>query len=172
MHGHSSSEFCSTTHAILHLWAVSYEQYRAIVKDHLSYDDRITPKKIIISISVLWILPTAVSVGPFLGWGGYEYNPIYECGQRWDHSTTFPLLMTSFFALFLFIFVANYKVIKVARRIEREVNVRLGSKDSVEDGQLLQLDEFPTQNGNQRPTARYENSQSTRRVSGNRQRSC
>lgn len=56
---------------ILHLCAVSYERYRAIFKDPLLYEDRITARKVIISISLLWIPPTVVSLGPFLGWGGY-----------------------------------------------------------------------------------------------------
>ena len=133
---------------ILHLCAVSHERYRAIVKDHLSYDGCMTPKRIIKSISVLWILPTAVSLGPFLGWGGYEYHPeIYACGQRWDHSTAFPIVVTSFIAPFLFIFVANFKVIRVARRLERKVHVQLGSKNNVPDGQIMQHDQFPSQNG-------------------------
>ena len=132
---------------ILHLCAVSYERYRAVVKDHLSYDGRLTPKKVIISISVLWILPTAVSLGPFLGWGGYDYYPeLYACGQRWDQSTAFPLVFTSFVAPFLFIFVANFKVTRVARRLEREVHLQLGGKNNLQDGQILQLDQFPSQN--------------------------
>ena len=154
---------------IFHLCAVSHERYRAIVKDHLSYDGRITPIKIIISISVLWILPTAVSLGPFLGWGGYEYHPeLYSCGQRWDHSSAIPLLITSFIAPLLFIFVSNYKVIQVARRIGREVNVQLGSKDNVEDDQMLQLDQFPSQNGinSRQDEAKTPNQQEEHQESG------
>ena len=132
---------------ILHLCAVSYERYRAIVSDPLSYNGRITPKTIIISISVLWILPTAISLGPFLGWGGYEYSPeTYVCTQRWDKQTTFLFLLIAFVAPFLFILVSNNKVIKVARRLEREVNVQLGSLNSVGDDQMLQLDQFANQN--------------------------
>ena len=119
---------------ILHLCAVSYERYRAIVKEPLTYDGRITLKKVIISISVLWIIPTVIALGPFLGWGGYDYNPdLYACGQRWDSQTAFPLLVTTFVGPFLFIFVLNYQVFQVARRLERQVNFQLGS---VGDGQF------------------------------------
>jgi len=124
---------------ILHLCAVSYERYRAIVKDPLLYEDRITPRKIVISISLLWIPPTVVSLGPFLGWGGYEYNPmIYACGQRWDNESTFPLLIISFVVPLFIMFASNYKVVKVARRLEREVTVQLGNINNEGDNQMLQ----------------------------------
>ena len=124
---------------ILHLCAVSYERYRAIVKDPLLYEDRITARKVIISISLLWIPPTVVSLGPFLGWGGYRYNPmIYACGQRWDSESTFPLLIISFVVPLFIIFASNDKVIKVARRLEREVTVQLGKINNEGDNQMLQ----------------------------------
>ena len=133
---------------IHHLCAVSYERYRAIVKDPLSYDGRITTKKIILSISVLWILPAVVSLGPFLGFGAFEYNPkVYACGQRWDNETTFPSLVIWFIVPLLFIFVLNFKVIKVARRLERKVHVQLGETNNPGDGQMLQLGQFTNQKG-------------------------
>lgn len=50
-----------------HLCAVSYERYLAIVKDHLTYDGRITARKIVLSTIVLWILPTIIF---FISWLG------------------------------------------------------------------------------------------------------
>ena len=106
---------------ILHLCDVSYERYRSIVKDLLSYDGRITMKKIIISTSLLWILPTVLSLGPCCGFGAFEYNPkIYAYGQRWENDTSFPYLVMWFIVPLLIIFVLNYQVIKVARRLERK----------------------------------------------------
>ena len=135
------------TNTILHLCAVSYDRYRAIVKDHLSYDGRITPKRIIVSILVHWILPTVLCLGPFLGWGSYEFIPeSYMCVQRWDSQSTFPFLIATFVAPFLFVFVLNYKVVKVARRLKRQVNVQIGSKNREVNVQMLQVVQFWPEN--------------------------
>ena len=96
-----------------YLFAVSYERYLSLVKDHLTYDGRITARKIVLSTIVLWILPTTISLGPFLGWRAFEYKPIiYACGQRFDSETTFPFLLM-FIAPLLFIYLLNYKCFKL-----------------------------------------------------------
>jgi len=130
----------------LHLCAVSYERYRAIVKDPLSSDGRITTKKIIISISMLWILPTVISLGPFFGLGAFEYNPkVYACVQRRKNDTAFPYLVILYIVPLSIIFVLNYQVIKVARRLERKVNVQLGETNNPGDGEMLHVGQFTTQ---------------------------
>lgn len=130
-----------------HLCAVSYERYLAIVKDHLTYDGRITARKIVLSTIVLWILPTIISLGPFLGWGAFEYKPIlYACGQRFDSETTFPFLLM-FIAPLLFIYLLNYKVFQTARRLEREVRIRLGSINEMNVQMTPQLEQFTDRNG-------------------------
>ena len=131
---------------ILHLCAASYERYRAIVKNPLSYDGRITTKKIILSISVPWILPTVVSLSPFVGFGAFEYNPkVYACVHRRENDTAFPYLVIWYIVPLSIIFVLNYQVIKVARRLERKVNVQLGETNNPGDGETLQLGQFTTQ---------------------------
>ena len=126
----------------LHLCGVSYDRYQAIVKDHLNYDGRITLKKVFISVSILWILPTVISLGPLLGWGGFDYKPsIFACGQRWDLETTFPFLILAFITPILIISVLTYKVMRVARRLQREVNIQLGNMNQAERAlEMLKVD--------------------------------
>ena len=130
-----------------HLCAVSYERYLAIVKDHLTYDGRITAKRIVLSTIALWILPTIISHGPFLGWGAFEYKPIiYACGQRFDSETTFPFLLM-FIAPLLFIYLLNYKVFQTARQLEREVRIRLGSINEINVQMTPQDKQFTDRKG-------------------------
>ncbi|KAJ7325333.1 Alpha-1A adrenergic receptor [Desmophyllum pertusum] len=109
---------------VLHLCAVSYERYNAIVKKPLTYNGRITKKKAFLNIMLLWILPAVISLGPLIGWGDYVYNPdIFACEQKWDRQTTFPFLIASFLAPLGVIFILNYKVLKVVRRLQNSVEI-------------------------------------------------
>ena len=129
--------------SFLHLCSASYDRYQAIVKDHLTYDGHITLKKVFISVPILWILPTVISLGPFLGWGGFDYKPsIFACGQRWDLETTFPFLIFAFITPILIISVLTYKVMRVARRLERKVNIQLGNMNQAERAavEMMKLD--------------------------------
>ena len=59
---------------VLHLVAVSYERYSAIVKSPLTYTGRVTKSRVVL-IVLIWIIPIPLSIGPFLGFlGRYEYN--------------------------------------------------------------------------------------------------
>ena len=129
--------------SFLKLCSASYDRYQAIVKDHLTYDGHITLKKVFISVPILWILPTVISLGPFLGWGGFDYKPsIFACGQRWDLETTFPFLIFAFITPILIISVLTYKVMRVARRLERKVNIQLGNMNQAERAavEMMKLD--------------------------------
>jgi len=59
---------------VLHLIAVSYERYKAIVKSPLTYDGTITKSSVVL-MALIWIFPIPFSIGPFLGFGNYIYNP-------------------------------------------------------------------------------------------------
>ena len=161
MSRHSLPEFCTSPQSFISV-PCHMSDRRAIVKDPLLYEDPITARKVIISISLLWIPPTVVSLGPFLGWGGYQYNPmIYACGQRWDSESTFPLLIISFVVPLFIIFASNDKVIKVARRLEREVTVQLGKINNEGDNQMLQDSQNGTNYQQQDETPQQEDQRQT-----------
>lgn len=111
---------------VLHLVAVSYEQYRAIVKAPLTYDGTISARKMVYVV-LLWIVPIPLSIGPFLGWGTYVYNPkMFVCEQGWSIQSEnhfrrliiFAIL--SFILPFLFILYMNWSVFKTARRVRQD----------------------------------------------------
>ena len=69
---------------VLHLVAVSYERYRAIVKEPFIYSGTMTLRKGT-SLALLWIIPIPFCVGPLFGWGNYIYNPkLFVCEQGWS----------------------------------------------------------------------------------------
>ena len=72
---------------VLHLVAVSYNGYLAIVKSPLTYDGTITKTRVAL-IALIWIIPVIpISIGLFQGWGKYTYNPeliICEQGRAID----------------------------------------------------------------------------------------
>ena len=109
---------------VLHLCAVSYERYEAIFKNPLTYDGCITKKRAIVSITLMWIIPAGISLGPFLGWSDYVYNPaIMVCEQKWDMVTTLPLLATTFLVPLGIIVFLNYRVLKVVSRLQSSFKI-------------------------------------------------
>ena len=110
---------------VLHLMAVSYERYSAIVKSPLTYDGASTKSKVMLLV-VIWLVPIPVSIGPFIGWGEYVYNPeVFFCEQGWSvHNnstarTVIMLAVLTFFVPFLVIVFLNWKVFKVADILRR-----------------------------------------------------
>ena len=109
---------------VLHLCAVSYERYEAIFKNPLTYDGCITKKRAIVSITLMWIIPAGISLGPFLGWSDYVYNPaIMVCEQKWDMVTILPLLATTFLVPLGIIVFLNYRVLKVVSRLQSSFKI-------------------------------------------------
>ena len=108
--------------SVLHLCAVSYERYRAIVKDHLIYDGYITPGKVIVAVLVLWFVPVVIPIVPFLGWGAYEYHPkLFVCGLKLADKATVLLMVIYFHAPFVVLSVFNYKLLMVARSVQLQI---------------------------------------------------
>ena len=110
---------------VLHLMAVSYERYSAIVKSPMTYDGTITKSRVVL-IALIWIVPIPFSIGPFLGWGNYVYNPeVFFCEQGWSvslNARNIVFLALTFFVLpFLVIVSLNWKVFKTARVLQRNV---------------------------------------------------
>ena len=54
---------------VLHLVAVSYERYSAIVKSPLTYTGTITKSKVVL-IVLIWTIPILFSISPILGFVG------------------------------------------------------------------------------------------------------
>lgn len=69
---------------VLHLIAVSYERYKAIVRSPLTYDGSISKSRVVL-IVVIWKIPIPFSFGPLLGWAKYVYNSeLFYCEQGWE----------------------------------------------------------------------------------------
>ncbi|XP_078350641.1 octopamine receptor beta-1R-like [Oculina patagonica] len=111
---------------VLHLIAVSYERYSAIVKSPLTYDGTITKFKVVL-IAFIWVVPIPITIGPFFDSGHYVYNPeLFYCEQGWwGQSVSIPELLKIFTALILFavpfliITFLNWRVFKTAQILQR-----------------------------------------------------
>lgn len=111
---------------VFHLCLVSYERYWAIFKDPFNYTGRLTKKRTFLGVMFLWVAPMVLSVGPFIGWGGFVYTDrpeIFACETKWDKETLFPFSAISFLVPFGLIFFLNYKILSVVRRIKYSVKV-------------------------------------------------
>ena len=112
--------YCSTT---LHLIAVSYDRYLAIVKSPLTYNQHITKTKILLLVAFAWILPLATAAAPFSG------ARLYHCDicHGWDVQSRDQLTRSVFyfvaaFAVPLLILAwLNFRVFKAASLVEREI---------------------------------------------------
>ena len=110
---------------VLHLVAVSYERYRAIVKEPFTYNGTVTLRKGT-SLALLWIFPIPFCMGPFFGWGTYVYNPmLFVCEQGWSVQSDAHLKRLILFVIFglvlpfLVISYLNWSVFKTARRVQQ-----------------------------------------------------
>ena len=107
---------------VLHLIAVSYERYYAVVKSPLTYDGTITKSRVAF-MALVWIIPIPICVSPFLGWGKYIYNPdVFFCEQGWSvQSSSIAAVKSVFFFVVPFLVIAflNYRVFKAAKALQR-----------------------------------------------------
>ena len=107
---------------ILHLVAVSYDRYKAIVKSPLTYDGTITMRNALF-MSLIWLIPIPVSMGPIFGYGLQNvYNPeVFRCENGWlsqrdKFDTRNGLIyLSSFIVPFLVIFFLNWSVYNTAK---------------------------------------------------------
>ncbi|XP_078384486.1 octopamine receptor beta-2R-like [Oculina patagonica] len=116
---------------VLHLIAVSYERYSAIVKSPMTYDGTITKSRVVLMICI-WVAPIPLSIGPFVGWGQYVYNPeVFFCEQAWgvhSDSTARTIVISAIITLVvpsLIIAFLNWSVFKTrqdtAKTLQRNV---------------------------------------------------
>ena len=122
---------------VLHLVAVSYNRYLAIVKSPLTYDGTITKTRVAL-IALIWIIPVIpISIGLFQGWGKYAYNPeLIICEQlraidlqNGSITTSENMIFIPIATIimpFLVILVLNVSVFKTASRQINAMVVQVG----------------------------------------------
>ena len=125
--------------------AVSYDRYLAIVKSPLTYDGTITKTRVAF-MSLTWILPIPLSIGPFLGWGKYVYNPeVLFCEQGWavqsdsTRGNVIVLPIATFIVPFVVIVFLNGSVYKAARKQINANEVQVGDQVNSESPQQQEI---------------------------------
>ena len=125
---------CFYLNTVLHLGAVSYERYSAIVKSPLTYTGTITKSRVVF-IVLIWIIPIPLSIGPFLGFAGrYDYNAeVFYCEQGWSVQSASSgrnaiLVSIAYCVLpFLVILFLNWSVYRTAKSQINALEVQMGS---------------------------------------------
>ena len=116
---------------VLHLMAVSYDRYDSIVKSPLTYNGTLTKCRVAV-IALIWLIPMGFSIGPFLKWGEYVYNPeVFFCQQGWmlqsgASGRATAIALTFFLVLFLVIALLNWTVYKTAQRQANAIVIQIG----------------------------------------------
>lgn len=117
---------------ILHLIAVSYDRYLAIVKSPLTYNQHITKGKTLLLVGFVWILPFATAAGPWFAiWENhFPFNArLYHCDicRGWDVQSRDQLTrsivysVAAFAVPLLIIAWLNFQVFKTASLAEQEI---------------------------------------------------
>ena len=110
--------------SILHLCAISIERLIAI-KWPLSYDNKVTPKRIIMLLIYIWLQSFLLSVFPALGLVDHRFNKVMaECEIHWlKHPTLVILLIVFYFLLPVTTMLVAYAFIfKEVRRNSRRIS--------------------------------------------------
>ena len=110
--------------SILHLCAISIERLIAI-KWPLSYDLKVTPKRIVILLIYIWLQSLVLAIFPALGLAEHRFNPVMsECEINWlKHPTLTILLLVFYFFLPVTIMIVAYVIIfKEVRRNSRRIS--------------------------------------------------
>ena len=142
----SSSARYFHINTILHLVAVSYDRYLAIVKSPLTYDGTITKTRVVF-MALIWIIPVIPAfLSEFLGNVKYVYNPkVFFCELQWIAQTgSFKNMIVSFIAILLvpslIIVFLNVSVYKTARRqIKAMIEVQVGGPVDAESPQQQEI---------------------------------
>lgn len=110
--------------SILHLCAISIERLIAI-KWPLSYDIKVTPKRIIILLIYIWLQSIVLSVFPALGLVDHRFNKVMaECEIHWLKHPTLTILLIVFYFLIPVstMLVAYAFIFKEVRRNSRRIS--------------------------------------------------
>ena len=135
---------------ILHLIAVSYERYSAIVKSPLTYHGSITKSRVAL-IALMWIIPIPIASGPFHGVRiKFAYNPEaffcyihrrFPAQSNFDAGVTLVVLFSAIFFFVLPVLIIaylNWSVFKTANNLQANV-VQVGSVDGSEPNHQQQM---------------------------------
>ena len=132
--------------SVLHLIAISYERYSAIVNSpyDLQWYDHQEQN---CDNFFIWLAPILLSIGPFVGWGQYVYNPeVFSCEQGWRvHSDSsarnaaFESITTLVVPSLIIVFL-NLSVFKTASTLQHSA-VQVGNLDGSEmsENQLQEI---------------------------------
>ena len=110
--------------SILHLCAISIERLIAI-KWPLSYDIKVTPKRIVILLIYIWLQSFVLAIFPALGLAEHRFSPVMsECEIHWlkDPTLTILLLVFYFFLPVTIMVVAYAIIFKEVRRNSRRIS--------------------------------------------------
>ena len=105
---------------VLHLVAVSYERYHAVVKSPLTYDNLITRSKAM-PILLIWILPVVFcAVTLFLHAESLFYHPkLFFCKVTTNAGRFLALVKLLYFAVpFFIIFLLNWRLLKTVNSLQ------------------------------------------------------
>nr|XP_058963127.1 trace amine-associated receptor 1-like [Pocillopora verrucosa] len=105
---------------VLHLVAVSYERYNAIVKSPLTYDSSITRSKVVV-IVLIWTVPVLVCTITFFKHGGtlLYYPKLFFCKAATDAPAfNAPAPLIVFFVPISIIFFLNWRLLKTVNSIQ------------------------------------------------------
>ena len=128
---------------VLHLVAVSYDRYLAIVKSPLTYNGIITNTRVVF-LALIWIVPVIpVSI---LGWGKYVYKPeVFFCEQERAvqsesiRAKEVVLPVATLLVPLLIIVFLNTSVYKTARRQINAMEVQVGGPVDAESTQQQEI---------------------------------
>ena len=119
---------------VLHLVAMSYDRYSAIVKSPLTYNGLITKSKIVVLV-LIWVAPISGGIGLIFGGEKHTYNPaVFYCEQESLAPSASSRLRTIIFTVLLtmlFFSVAyfNGAVYKTAKTKIHALQVQIGGHD-------------------------------------------
>ena len=95
-------------------------------------------------MALIWIIPIPLSIGPFLGWGKYVYNPeVFSCVQGWavqsdsTRENMIVLPIATFIVPFVVIVFLNGCVYKEARRQINDIEVQVADPESPQQQEIV-----------------------------------
>ena len=122
---------------LLHLMAISYDRYHAIVKSPLTYDGAITRTRMAF-IALIWIITVPLAITLFLDSAKYVYNPeVFFCEQGFtvESNAVAGYFVITFGFTFAGISVLTRSVYKTAKMQINAMNSQMGSLKDSEDKQ-------------------------------------
>lgn len=112
----------------LHLWAITHERYKAIVKEPLTYNGELTRRKALFAVAFLWVFPLSVSTAVSAEWN-FEYNDllfvcISQSGLKTGKQLVAGAVVAAVFLIIPLVAMArmNFAILKCARAHAKLLN--------------------------------------------------